>query len=163
MSLTPHRHPKLLALSRGRPCIKCGLEDGTIVAAHYQGFRSHAYGKGRGIKPHDAMAADLCHRCHGDADRSRLGDSREGHSRQFLLLIIASHLQRYAEGRYTAEAAATCYLLELAGNAAALLEASEPELHHTAVRLAELFDAGEITVAPGGAMVGSFVPGGVYA
>jgi len=45
------RSRKYLNAAEGQSCVNCGVNDGTVMAAHYQGMRSHAYGKGRGIKP----------------------------------------------------------------------------------------------------------------
>ncbi len=58
----------MLASARGQACICCGVQDGTIVAAHYQGFRSSSLGKGIGIKPHNLFIAHLCRRCHEEQD-----------------------------------------------------------------------------------------------
>ena len=55
------RSPKLLALANGAPCMNCGAEDGTIVAAH---SNAGSDGKGMGIKADDACIAFLCRACH---------------------------------------------------------------------------------------------------
>lgn len=70
----PIRSKKLLAAARGESCVNCGVSDDTIVAAHYQGLRSHQYGKGKGQKPHDILVADLCHKCHHAFDSYKVGD-----------------------------------------------------------------------------------------
>lgn len=57
---------KLLQLARGMPCQHCGIEDGTVVAAHSP-FAIH--GHGRGVKSHDAFIAYLCYRCHAWLDQ----------------------------------------------------------------------------------------------
>ncbi|WP_299947769.1 hypothetical protein [uncultured Microbulbifer sp.] len=157
MNLQPTRIPKLLVLAKDRNCVHCGNNEGTTVAAHYQGQRSHSYGKGRGIKPHDAMAAHLCYRCHSEADSSALGNCPEAHSARFLLLIIITQLGLFLEGRITARDYAQAFLLKLCGNASELKECGENELHHTACRLAQCWDSGEITITNSGAMVSSFV------
>lgn len=59
-------NPKLLALAKGMPCQHCGIEDGTIVAAHSP-FAIH--GHGRGIKSSDCFSAFLCYRCHAWLDQ----------------------------------------------------------------------------------------------
>lgn len=46
----------------GLPCIRCGSNHG-VCGRHYNGFRQHAYGKGRGIKCHVFVVADLCSIC----------------------------------------------------------------------------------------------------
>ena len=48
------------------PCQHCGLQDGTVVAAHSNQLRD---GKGRGIKSHDFRVAALCYRCHSELDQ----------------------------------------------------------------------------------------------
>jgi len=58
------RSKKYLKGAKDQSCVNCGVNDGTIVSAHYQGLRSHLYGKGTGTKPHDLLVADLCHKCH---------------------------------------------------------------------------------------------------
>ena len=54
----------MLEAARDQSCVNCGVMDGTVVAAHYQGMRSHLFGKGTGLKPHDICIADLCSKCH---------------------------------------------------------------------------------------------------
>ena len=44
----------------------CGIQDGTVVAAHSNQLRD---GKGRGIKAHDFRIAALCYRCHAELDQ----------------------------------------------------------------------------------------------
>lgn len=58
------RIPELLEAARGQACKNCGIEDGTVVAAHCndQEFR------GIGLKAHDCLVADLCFHCHDLAD-----------------------------------------------------------------------------------------------
>lgn len=60
--------PKILGLARGQGCVCCGTNDGTVVACHYQGFRSHSFGKGTGSKPSDLFVAFLCSKCHAKMD-----------------------------------------------------------------------------------------------
>ena len=47
-------------------CIRCRINDGTICGRHYNGQRQHQYGKGRGIKCHPFLVADLCNDCDKD-------------------------------------------------------------------------------------------------
>jgi len=61
-----YRNKKLLELIRVIPCQHCGLQDGTVVAAHSNQLRD---GKGRGIKAHDYRVAALCYRCHSELDQ----------------------------------------------------------------------------------------------
>lgn len=59
------RIPELLAAARDAHCMACGVEDGTIVAAHAP--KSLA-GGGMGTKPDDYAVAYLCHDCHAQVD-----------------------------------------------------------------------------------------------
>ena len=59
------RIPELLAAARDAPCMACGVQNGTIVAAH--GPKSLA-GGGMGTKPDDYAVAYLCHDCHAQVD-----------------------------------------------------------------------------------------------
>ena len=54
------RSPALLKACREIPCQHCGIEDGTVVAAHSNESR---HGKGRGIKASDIYIAALCAKC----------------------------------------------------------------------------------------------------
>lgn len=163
MSLKPTRIPKLLVLAKNRTCVACHIHDDTTVAAHYQGFRSHTYGKGRGIKPHDAMSAQLCFRCHGEADRSGLAKGRIEHSAAFLRYIIVTHLRLYLDGQLYADTEAGQLLAELCQNARALMQEREDSLHHIAMEIAEHYDSGALQpITRRGACVGDFV-GVVYA
>lgn len=64
--MTMYRNDKLLKLAERSPCQICGIEDGTIVAAHSNQLRD---GKGRGLKAHDYRIAYLCHHCHTNIDQ----------------------------------------------------------------------------------------------
>jgi hypothetical protein len=65
-----YRNKKLLEVVREAPCMACGHQDGTVVAAHSNQLRD---GKGRGLKAHDYRVAALCFRCHTELDQgSRL-------------------------------------------------------------------------------------------
>lgn len=61
-----YRSQKLLEAVRALPCQLCGLEDGTVCAAHSNQLRD---GKGRGLKTHDYRIAALCFNCHSDLDQ----------------------------------------------------------------------------------------------
>lgn len=63
-----YRNKKLLEYAREVPCQSCGVDDGTIVAAHSNQLRD---GKGRGIKAHDYRIAYLCHSCHFSIDQGK--------------------------------------------------------------------------------------------
>lgn len=53
---------KLTEHARHMPCIRCGKE-GETRACHFNGFRQHSYGKGRGIKCNDMVTAEFCQGC----------------------------------------------------------------------------------------------------
>lgn len=61
-----YRNTKLLEALRAFPCQLCGIEDGTVVAAHSNQLRD---GKGRSLKAHDYRVAALCHHCHAEIDQ----------------------------------------------------------------------------------------------
>ena len=61
-----YRNKQLLEIVRKSPCQHCGIEDGSVVAAHSNQLRD---GKGRGIKSSDAMIAALCNNCHMEIDQ----------------------------------------------------------------------------------------------
>lgn len=61
-----YRNRKLLDAVRELPCSVCGVQDGTVVAAHSNQLRD---GKGMGIKASDAAIAALCHKHHMMVDR----------------------------------------------------------------------------------------------
>lgn len=102
------RSPKWLKASKDVPCSYCGAQDKTVVGAHYQGFRSHTFGKGTGIKPHDICIADLCSKCHQmfDAyyiDFLNIESWSEVHkktylSERFLFCILKSIIHRFQNG-----------------------------------------------------------------
>ena len=61
-----YRNKKLLEAVREAPCMHCGAQNGTVVAAHSNQLRD---GKGRGIKAHDYRIAALCFTCHSELDQ----------------------------------------------------------------------------------------------
>jgi hypothetical protein len=63
-----YRNQKLLEIVRQLPCQLCGIEDGTVVAAH---SNQQKHNKGTGIKAHDWAIAALCHTCHMKLDQGK--------------------------------------------------------------------------------------------
>lgn len=61
-----YRNKALLEAVRESPCQICGVQDGTVVAAHSNQLRD---GKGKAIKAHDFRIAALCYRCHHEIDQ----------------------------------------------------------------------------------------------
>lgn len=61
-----YRNKKLLECARKISCQHCGIQDGTIVAAHSNQLRD---GKGRGLKALDYRIAALCFSCHSTLDQ----------------------------------------------------------------------------------------------
>ena len=61
-----YRNKKLLEAVRQAPCMNCGAEDGTVIAAHSNWLRD---GKGKGIKANDYRIAAMCFRCHMELDQ----------------------------------------------------------------------------------------------
>ena len=100
------RSKKITQAAKDRSCVCCGIEDGTIVRAHYSGMRQHQYGKGRSIKGADAAAADLCFKCHSKFDAYEMGkgDTKElrqiDQSEQFLHYCMMTLLRDIEAGIY---------------------------------------------------------------
>jgi hypothetical protein len=69
-----YRNKRLLEVVRQLPCQHCGIEDGTIVAAHSNQLRD---GKGRGLKAHDYRIAALCFKCHTELDQGKIWSKAE--------------------------------------------------------------------------------------
>jgi len=63
-----YRNKKLTEIVRKLPCQICGIEDGTVIAAHSNQLRD---GKGTGIKAHDYRISALCNLCHMGLDQGR--------------------------------------------------------------------------------------------
>jgi hypothetical protein len=86
-----YRNQKLLEAVRDLPCQHCGVQDGTVVAAHSNQLRD---GKGRSIKAHDHRIAAMCFKCHFEIDQGakmsrqeRLNAWEEAHRRTVGLLF----------------------------------------------------------------------------
>lgn len=90
------RSKKYTDAAKGQTCLRCGIDDGTIVACHYTGFRQHSYGKGRGLKPDDIVTADLCVKCHAWLDSPKRKSIER--SEEFLNLIVLTQIRRLADG-----------------------------------------------------------------
>jgi hypothetical protein len=58
-----YRNDRLLKAVRALPCTSCGIQDGTVCAAHSN------QGKGMGIKSSDATIIALCYQCHSQLDQ----------------------------------------------------------------------------------------------
>lgn len=69
-----YRNKRLLEAVREAPCMHCGAQDGTVVAAHSNQLRD---GKGRGLKAHDYRIAALCYRCHSELDQGHRMSQQE--------------------------------------------------------------------------------------
>lgn len=63
-----YRSKALLEAVREAYCMRCGAQDGTVVAAHSNQLRD---GKGRGLKAHDYRIAALCYKCHMKLDQGK--------------------------------------------------------------------------------------------
>jgi len=61
-----YRNKKLLIIVRESPCQVCGIEDGTVVAAHSNQMRD---GKSTSMKSVDYRIAALCFKCHASLDQ----------------------------------------------------------------------------------------------
>jgi len=86
----------------GHLCIRCGSNDGTVCGRHYNGQRQHLYGKGRGIKCHPFLVADLCFDCdklfqEGSVGKLELAE-RDSYSEAFLHECMMSLIRRAENG-----------------------------------------------------------------
>jgi len=61
-----YRNKKLLQIVRECPCQVCGIEDGTVVAAHSNQMRD---GKSISMKSNDHRIAAMCYKCHSNLDQ----------------------------------------------------------------------------------------------
>lgn len=86
--------------ARGKSCIACGNDDGTVVRAHYNGMYQLRLGKGVGTKGHDLFGAHLCMRCHSSYDQYKGGSSAE-RDRDFLFLCCLTILRDVQDGLIT--------------------------------------------------------------
>ena len=86
----------------GKPCIACGVTDGTVCGRHYNGQRQHFYGKGRGIKGHCFAVADLCSTCEVFCTEGSVSKqdyvARDVQSEVFQHWCIMSLIRREKEG-----------------------------------------------------------------
>jgi hypothetical protein len=92
-----YRNKKLLELVRNFPCQHCGIQDGTVVAAHSNQLRD---GKGKSIKASDYRIASLCFTCHSELDQGKNWSKQErveiweeAHSKTIGLLFDNNHLE----------------------------------------------------------------------
>lgn len=93
----PFRSRRYLDLAEGQSCIRCGADDGTVVAAHYCGQFQHRLGKGMGQKCADVVSAHLCGKCHADFDQYRMGSS-DARDAEFLALCWDTLLRNIRNG-----------------------------------------------------------------
>lgn len=83
------------------PCIRCS-STGSTCGRHYNGIRQHRYGKGRGIKCHPLMVADLCEQCDGFFQEGSVSKAdypaRVNYSEEFQHLCLLSAIRRFERG-----------------------------------------------------------------
>jgi hypothetical protein len=91
-----YRNKKLLEIVRESPCQICGIQNGTVVAAHSNQLRDE---KGRSIKAHDFRIAALCYTCHSEIDQGnkmskqdRLNAWEDAHRKTIGWLFENNHL-----------------------------------------------------------------------
>jgi ferredoxin len=92
-----YRNKRLLELLREAPCQVCGIEDGTVVAAHSNQLRD---GKGRSMKSHDFRCASMCYTCHTRCDQGadlskaeRVEMWEEAHRKTIGWLFLNDHVK----------------------------------------------------------------------
>jgi ribosome-binding protein aMBF1 (putative translation factor) len=90
-SAKPNKPPS----AKGKSCVNCGVDDGTIVPCHYCGLRQHQLGKGTGLKCDHAATAEFCYKCHVSFDQPEQRKSITA-SKAFLAGIIKTHARRHS-------------------------------------------------------------------
>lgn len=92
-----YRNKRLLELLREAPCQVCGIQDGTVVAAHSNQLRD---GKGRSVKSHDFRCASMCYTCHARCDQGadlskaeRIEMWEEAHRKTIGWLFLNGHIE----------------------------------------------------------------------
>ena len=88
---------KLREAANGQSCVRCGIQDETVVLAHYSGPWQHRFGKGCRIKGADAAGADLCVKCHKWFDEYEDGNTVE-RSEEFLACCLLTVIRRIQQG-----------------------------------------------------------------
>lgn len=78
----------------GNACVRCHVDDKTVVACHYSGRWSGALGNGMGKKCDDLFTADLCGRCHSGFDLHQDGFTSE----DFMFCILVTQRRRLHAG-----------------------------------------------------------------
>lgn len=86
---------KLRNAAEGCSCVRCGAAGAML--AHYTGPRQLAYGKGTGIKGHDAIGAHLCNGCHTYFDQYQSENSWE-RSEEFLHWVAMTVIRLFKSG-----------------------------------------------------------------
>ena len=90
-------YEELRQAARGQACVRCGVQDDTIVLAHYTGARRLSYQRGR--KSHDLVGAHLCLLCHQHMDTgSRVKTERWYHSEEFQNLVLLTLIRLWEQG-----------------------------------------------------------------
>ena len=69
-----YRNKHILKHAQMFPCMSCGRDDGTVVAAH---SNSQQDGKGLGIKASDYRVAYLCSQCHHAVDQGGMSKQQK--------------------------------------------------------------------------------------
>ena len=88
---------KLTEAARHESCIRCGRDDGTVVAAHINGPIAHWLGRGMSKKPHDLFCAHLCFRCHDDMD-GRSNRDPDNKQREWAELVLRTQRRLIDKG-----------------------------------------------------------------
>lgn len=91
------KYERLRQAAKGQACVRCGVEDGTVVLAHYTGARRLSYQQR--TKSHDLVGAHLCLLCHQHMDTgSRVKAARWEHSEQFQHYCLLTAIRLWEQG-----------------------------------------------------------------
>ncbi len=87
----------------GHPCIRCGRQgEGLVYGRHYNGQRSHHYGKGMGTKCHPFLVADFCDICDKDFQEGSIDKNddvgKDIYSEEFQHYCLMSLIRRAENG-----------------------------------------------------------------
>lgn len=92
--MTYYRNKALLEACRKLPCQMCGVEDGTVCAAHSNLGR---HGHGMGIKSHDTFVAALCAKHHFEIDNGKTL-SREERENEWTMAHESTLIELFKRG-----------------------------------------------------------------
>ena len=98
------KQTKITKSAKDCTCIRCGNNiEGGVWACHYNGFRSHRYGKGMRTKCHDLASAEFCMQCDELFSEKNYhlwegGSKSTERSEEFLHWVTLTNIRRFERG-----------------------------------------------------------------